>query len=250
MTVLEGAAIAAAGFGAGGINAVVGSGTLLTFPVLLGFGYSPVVANVSNNVGLVAGGLTGTLGYRAELADQRRRALTLVAVSVAGALVGAALLLTLPESTFNAVVPVLIAAALVLVVIQPWLGARLEERRVRRGVHAGRWAPAGVFAIGVYGGYFGGAQGIMLLAVLGIGLTETLQRVNGLKNALAASNNLTAAAVFVFAAPVAWGVAALLAVGSAVGGHIGARVARVLPPAALRVVIVVVGVAAIVKLTA
>jgi uncharacterized membrane protein YfcA len=250
MTVWEGVAIAAAGFGAGGINAAVGSGTLLTFPVLLAFGYSPVVANVSNNVGLVAGGLTGTLGYRAELVDQRRRAVTLVAVSVAGALIGATLLLTLPESTFNAVVPVLIAAALVLVVIQPWLGARLEERRRRRGVHAGRWAPAGVFLVGVYGGYFGGAQGIMLLAILGIGLTETLHRVNALKNALATANNLTAAVVFVFAAPVAWSVAALLAVGSAAGGHIGARLARLLPPAALRVVIVVVGVAAIVKLTA
>ncbi len=249
MTVLEGAAIAAAGLGAGGINAVVGSGTLLTFPVLLAFGYSPVVANVSNNVGLVAGGLTGTFGYRDELADQRRRALTLVAVSVAGALVGATLLLTLPESTFNAVVPVLIAAALVLVVVQPWLAARLDERRRRRGVHPGRWAPAGVFAVGVYGGYFGGAQGIMLLAVLGIGLAETLQRVNALKNALALANNVTAATVFVFAAPVAWGVAALLAAGSAVGGHFGARIGRVLPPAALRVVIVVVGVAAIVKLT-
>jgi uncharacterized protein len=250
MTVWEAVAIAAAGSAAGGINAVVGSGTLLTFPVLLGFGYSPIVANVSNNVGLVAGGLTGTFGYRNELADQRRRALTLVAVSVAGALVGATLLLTLPESAFNAVVPVLIAAALVLVVLQPWLGARLDERRRRRGLHAGRWTPAGVFAVGVYGGYFGGAQGIMLLAILGIGLTEALQRINALKNALAAANNVTAAIVFVFAAPVDWGVAALLAAGSAVGGHFGARVARVLPPGVLRLVIVAVGIAAIVKLTA
>jgi uncharacterized protein len=246
----EAIAIAAAGLGAGTINTVVGSGTLLTFPVLLAFGYSPVVANVSNNVGLVAGGLTGTFGYRDELTGQKRRAYRLVAVSVAGALLGAALLLTLPESTFNAVIPVLIAAALVLVVVQPRLAARLEERRRQRGLHSAGWTPAAVFAVGVYGGYFGGAQGIMLLAVLGIGLTETLQRVNALKNVLGTSNNLTAAIVFVFAAPVDWGVAGLLAAGSAVGGVVGARVARVLPPTALRVVIVVVGIAAIVKLTA
>jgi uncharacterized membrane protein YfcA len=249
MSVWEGIAIAAAGLGAGTINAIVGSGTLLTFPVLLAFGYSPVVANVSNNVGLVAGGLTGTFGYRHELVGQERRAASLVGVSVAGALLGAGLLLTLPASTFEAVVPVLIAAALVLVVMQPWLGARLEERRKRSGRHAANWTPVAVFAVGVYGGYFGGAQGIMLLAILGIGLTETLQRVNALKNALGTANNLTAATVFVFAAPVSWGVAALLAAGSAVGGHFGARLARVLPPTALRVVIVMVGIAAIVKLT-
>ena len=250
MSVWEAIGIAAAGLGAGAINAVVGSGTLLTFPVLVAFGYSPVVANVTNNVGLVPGGLTGTFGYRAELADQRRRVVTLAGFAVAGALLGAVLLLTLPESTFNAVVPVLIAAALVLVVVQPWLGARLAERRRRRGQHAGRWTPLGVFAVGVYGGYFGGAQGIMLLAVLGLGLAESLQRVNALKNALSSANNITAALVFVFAAPVAWSAAALLAVGSAVGGHFGARVARVLPPPVLRVIIVVVGIAAIVKLTA
>ena len=183
----------------------------------MAFGYSPVVANVTNNVGLVAGGLTGTFGYRAELADQRRRAITLAAFAVSGALLGAVLLLTLPESTFNAVVPVLIGAALVLVVVQPWLGARLEERRRRQGVHPGRWTPLGVFAVGVYGGYFGGAQGIMLLAVLGIGLTETLQRVNALKNALSSANNITAACVFVFAAP------GRLGRGRAARGRLGGR---------------------------
>ena len=249
MSAGEAVAIAAAGLGAGAINTVVGSGTLLTFPVLLGFGYPPVVANVSNTVGLVPGGLAGTHGYRAELSGQRRRAVSFAAASVAGALVGAGLLLALPESAFKAVVPYLIAGALALVLAQPWLAARLEARRRRRGFHGSRLTPLALFAIGVYGGYFGAGQGILLLAVLSLGLTETLQRVNALKNVLGTATNLTAAIVFVAAGPVDWAVAALLAAGSTVGGHLGARVARVLPPAALKAAIVAVGVAAIAKLT-
>jgi uncharacterized protein len=249
VTVAEAVAIAAAGLGAGAINTVVGSGTLLTFPVLLGFGYAPVVANVSNTVGLVPGGVTGSIGYRSELAGQKRRAVSLAGASVTGALAGAGLLLALPASTFKVVVPYLIAGALVLVVAQPWLAARLEARRRRRGFSGGRWTPAALFAVGVYGGYFGAGQGILLLAVLGLGLAERLHRVNALKNVLATATNLTAALVFVVLGPVDWGAAALLAVGSTVGGHLGARLARVLPPAALKAAIVVVGIAAIVKLT-
>jgi uncharacterized membrane protein YfcA len=247
MTGWEGVAIAAAGFGAGTINTVVGSGTLLTFPVLLGFGYPPVQANVSNTIGLVPGGLSGTVGYREELAGQRRRSVVLGAATFVGAIVGATLLLTLPASAFKTIVPVFIAGALVLVVLQPWLSRRLESRG---GVHGHWWTPAAVFAVGVYGGYFGAAQGILLLAVLGVSLTETLQRVNALKNVLATLANIVAAVIFVFAADVSWPAAGLIAAGSIVGGQVGARVGRRLPPAALRALIVVVGIAAIVKLTA
>jgi uncharacterized protein len=248
MTPLEAAAIAAAGMGAGVINTVVGSGTLLTFPVLLGFGYSPVVANVSNTVGLVAGGLAGTHGYRAELAGQRRRAVVLGAASVLGGLAGATLLLALPGSAFKAIVPFFIGLALVMVVAQPWITARLDRRQRERGPHGHWWTLPALFGIGLYGGYFGAAQGILLLAVLSLSLSESLQRVNGIKNVLATLTNLVAALVFIVAAHVDWQVAGLLAVGSTVGGLIGSRVARRLPPPALRVVIVAVGVAAILKL--
>jgi uncharacterized membrane protein YfcA len=248
MDVAEGIAIAAAGFGAGTVNTVVGSGTLITFPVLLAFGYAPVQANVSNTVGLVPGGISGTHGYRRELTGQRRRSLVLGSASLAGAVVGAVLLLTLPASAFKAIVPFFIACALVLVVAQPWLSRRLESRR--GGREGGPWTLAGLFATGIYGGYFGAAQGILLLAVLGLALTESLQRINALKNVLATLTNLVAAIVFAIAADVDWGVAALIAAGSIAGGPLGARVGRRLPPAAFRAAIVVVGIAAIVKLTA
>jgi uncharacterized membrane protein YfcA len=249
VSVPEAIAIAAAGFGAGVINTVVGSGTLLTFPVLLGFGYPAVTANVSNTIGLVPGGASGTIGYRAELEGQRRRVISLGIASLTGALTGSILLLTLPASSFARVVPYLIGGAILLIVLQPWISARLDARRRARGFHGAGWTPVGLFLIGVYGGYFGAAQGILLLGVLSIGLVDALQRINALKNVLATGTNLVAAIVFAFAGPVDWGVAALIAAGSLVGGHVGARVARVLPPWALKLAIVLVGTAAILKLT-
>ncbi len=248
MSIWEAIAIGAAGFGAGTINTVVGSGTLLTFPVLLAFGYAPVTANVSNTVGLVAGGFTGAHGYRAELAGQRSRAVRLGVFSVLGAGTGAVLLLAMPSSAFKAIVPVFIGLAVVLVVLQPWLGSRLEARRAR-GVHDGHWLPVSLFGVAVYGGYFGAAQGILLLAVLGLAITESMQRVNGLKNVLATATNLVAALVFVAAAHVDWRVALLIAIGSALGGVVGAPLGRRLPPAALRSLIVAIGLVAIAKLT-
>jgi uncharacterized membrane protein YfcA len=249
MDVPEAIAIAAAGFGAGTVNTVVGSGTLITFPVLIAFGYPPVQANVSNTIGLVPGGLSGTHGYRAELEGQGRRSRVLGVASVIGAVVGAALLLTLPASAFKAIVPFFIAIAVVLIVLQPWLLAQVEKRQHHRP-HGGPWTAAGLFAIGVYGGYFGAGQGILLLAVLGLAIAESLQRVNALKNVLATLTNLVAAVIFAVAADVDWRVALLIAVGSVLGGVLGAQIGRRLPPAALRAVIVVVGVVAIVKLTA
>jgi uncharacterized protein len=246
---LECVLVLAAGIFAGAINTVVGSGTRVTFPVLLAIGYGPVVANVSNTLGLVPGSVSGAIGYRGELAGQRRRVLVLGTASLLGGIAGAVLLLSLPGSAFEAIVPVLIALALVLVVAQPRLTRLLAERRVARP-HGGPPLWAGVFGTGVYGGYFGAAQGVILLALLGIAIPDDLQRLNALKNVLAGIVNGVAAVVFVFAASVAWLPALLLAVSSAAGGQLGARIGRSLSAPVLRGVIVVVGVAAIVQLLA
>jgi uncharacterized membrane protein YfcA len=247
VSVPEAIAILAAGAVAGMVNVVVGSGTLVTFPVLLGFGYAPVVANVSNTVGLVPASLAGAFGYRRELRGQRRRAVPLVGASLAGGTAGAALLLTLPASAFRAIVPVFIAIALGLIVFQPGLGRRLARRRPARDA-PGPWTTAGVLCSGVYGGYFGAAQGILLLALLGLGVDDQLQRINALKVVLVGVVNLIAGIVFIAAARVHWAPAALIAVGSIIGGTVGARVGRRLPVVWLRALIVAVGVAAIVRL--
>jgi uncharacterized membrane protein YfcA len=248
MSLLHALAIFGAGIVAGTINTVVGSGTLFTFPVLLAFGYAPVVANVSNTVGLVPGSVSGALGYRQELAGQTRRGLPLAIASAVGAAVGSVLLLTLPASAFKTIVPVFIVIALVLIVLQPRLSRAVRARRREGPVHAGPLATLAVFGSGVYGGYFGAAQGILLLAILGLALDDDLQRINALKVVLAGLVNLIAGLIFVFAADVAWLPALLIAVGSTVGGVIGARGGRRLPPWALRAVIIVVGIVAIVRL--
>ncbi|WP_214409978.1 sulfite exporter TauE/SafE family protein [Sphaerisporangium fuscum] len=248
MTPWEVAGVLAAGVAAGGINAVVGSGSLITFPTLVAMGYPPIVANVSNNVGLVAGGVSGVLGYREELKGQSERLLRLGAASVLGSLAGGLLLLALPAEAFRVIVPVLIALACVLVVAQPRLNVWIAERRETAHPHGGPWLWAGVFAAGVYGGYFGAAQGVVLIGLLGIFLDEHLQRVNAAKNLLSLLVNTTAAVLFALIAPVDWWVALLIAVGSLVGGFFGARVGRKLPSRVLRGIIVCVGVVAIVKL--
>jgi uncharacterized membrane protein YfcA len=233
---------------AGTINTVVGSGTLITFPVLLAFGYAPVVANVTNTLGLVPGSAAGAYGYREELSGQWRRTGRLACASVLGGVTGAVALLVLPASAFKAIVPVFIAVALVLVVVQPRLAAWLAGRGSQPTGRAGWVVMLAVYGTGVYGGYFGAAQGILLLAILGLGLNEGLQRVNAVKNVLAGLVNLVAAILFIFIADIAWLPALLIAVGATAGGVIGARVGRRLPPAVLRGVIVVVGVSAIAQL--
>jgi uncharacterized membrane protein YfcA len=244
---LEAVAILLAGVAAGTINVVVGSGTLITFPILLTVGFPPVVANVSNTIGLVPGSLSGVVGYRRELRDQRHRLLQLSLASLAGGILGAIALLELPEGAFEAIVPVFIVLALVLIVLQPRLAKRLAERRPREG-RPGPVTTAAVVGTGIYGGYFGAAQGILLLGILGISLPEDLQHVNAVKNLLAMLVNLVSGIVFAFVAPVDWGAAGLIAAGSIVGGALGARYGRRLPPTALRAIIVVVGTVAIVRL--
>jgi uncharacterized membrane protein YfcA len=229
----------------------VGSGTLVTFPTLLAIGFPAVTANVSNTLGLVPGSLSAAVGYRRELAGQRPRLLRLGAASVLGGVTGAVLLLVLPDGAFDAIVPVLIALGCILVVLQPAISrrvaARAESRGVERPLHGAPWVWVAVYAAGVYGGYFGAAQGVLLMAILGVGLTETMQRNNGTKNVLALLVNLVAAVVFTIVADVDYEVAGLIAVGSVIGGQIGATFGRRLPSWALRGFIVVVGVAALVQ---
>jgi uncharacterized membrane protein YfcA len=314
---LQALAIFAAGLAAGTINTVVGSGTLITFPTLLAFGYPPVLANVSNNVGLVPGVASGVHGYRAELEGQRRRIIRLGSASACGGLVGAILLLVLPAEAFKAIVPALIGVAVVMVLIQPRLARWMARRQVARsagragdgdlaaqadGADPGSRPPADadhgaggaggaggtggngaagragaatavgvlpatgissradaiggpvlwalVFCAGVYGGYFGAAQGVLLIGMLGIAFTDSLQRINAVKNVLAGLVNGLAAIVFIALTHIDWGVAGLIAAGSIIGGQVGARIGRRLPPWGLRLVIVCVGVAALVKLLA
>jgi uncharacterized protein len=242
------AAIAAAGMAAGAINTLVGSGTLITFPVLLAFGYSPVTANVSNTIGLVPGSVSGAIGYRRELEGQRARTLRFAVASVLGGITGAVLLLVLPASAFETIVPAFIAIALVAVALQPRLDRLVAEHRPPPDAHGTGLPRVLVYVAGVYGGYFGAAQGILLLAILGLALPDDLQRVNALKNVLAGVVNGVAALVFIVVADVAWGPAALIAAGSVVGAQLAARYGRRLSPQTLRGVIVVVGIAAIVQL--
>lgn len=243
------AAVFVAGVGAGTVNTIVGSGTLITFPVLLAVGYPPVLANVTNTVGLTPGSVAGAYGYRAELAGQGRRLVVLGIVSLLAALAGGVLLLKLPAAAFRGIVPLLIAIALVLVVVQPRLAARLAQPdKPRAGGRTG--LHLGVFGSGVYGGYFGAAQGVLLIAILGVFLDESLQRINAAKNVLAAVVNGTAAVLFIFVTDVAWSAAVLIAVGAVLGGLLGASIGRRIPAPLLRGVIVVVGSAAIVKIVA
>ncbi|AXE83426.1 sulfite exporter TauE/SafE family protein [Streptomyces sp. Go-475] len=251
MTPWEMAAVLAAGTGAGAVNAVVGSGTLITFPVLLAAGLPPVTATVSNGLGLVPGSISAAIGYREELRGQGRRVALLGIGAALGGLAGAVLLLTLPAAAFERIVPVLVGLALVLVACQPWIA-----RRVRRRREAGRpgrrdGGPllfTGLTLASVYGGYFSAAQGIIYVSLMGMLLDETLQRLNAVKNVLAAVVNTVAALLFLFFADFDWTAVVLIAAGSALGGLIGARTGRRFSPAVLRTLIVSVGTAALVHL--
>jgi uncharacterized protein len=258
----EAVVIALAGTAAGAINAAVGSGTLITFPTLVALGFPPLVANVSNNIGLVPGGFAGAWGYRRELGGHLPTLRRLIPCSALGGAAGALLLLVLPAEAFETIVPVLIALALVMVVLQTRLSAAVTARQGAAAAASrtsSRWPDSrgmgvglgiGTFAAGVYGGYFGAAQGVLLIGVLGLLLTDSLQTANGLKNVLSSVVNAIAAVTFVIVAPdrVNWTIVLLIAVGSTIGGLIGAEVGRRLPAPVLRGVIVVVGLIAVVRL--
>lgn len=240
MTPVEALAIIAVGLAAGTLNTIVGSGSLITFPTLLALGYPPLIANVSNTVGLVPGSISGAIGYRRELIGQRDRVTRLAISGGMGGLAGGLLLLVLPSTSFERVVPYLILLATALVAIGPRLSRAMASRRASGGDHEPALL-ASVFATGIYGGYFGAAQGVILIALFGVFLTDDIQRLNAAKNAVAAVVNAVAAILFLIVAPVDLGVAVLIAIGSILGGQLGARVGRRLPATALRGAIIAVG---------
>ena len=259
MSPFEIVAIFLAGVAAGTINTIVGSGTLVTFPTLLAFGYPPVVATMSNAIGLVPGNVSGTWGYRRELKGQGPRLRWQIPASFLGAITGAWLLLHLPESTFQKVVPVLLVIALILVVVQPRLQIALRRRAEAAGRdHAvmgrGQFVLLiiGTYLVGIYGGYFAAAQGILLVGVMGALLAESMQRINAAKNMLVLIVNVVAATAYTIVAydRIAWAAAGLIAVGSLIGGFTGAGVGRKLSPVALRAAIVVLGLIALWRLLA
>jgi uncharacterized protein len=256
VTPLEAVLLLAAAVGAGAMNAVVGAGTLITFPTLLALGYPPVVANVSNTVGLVPGAVTGAYAFRATLRGRWGLVRRLVLATAVGGLTGGALLLALPPGAFELVVPPLLLLSGVLAAIQPRVAAAVTRRKVRRGepdtgpvdptdrVHVEPLLLAGVAATGIYGGYFGAAQGVILLALLGVFVEGGMTQVNGIKNILAGVANLVSALLFIAIADVDWRVAGIVAVGATVGGGLGGRYGRRLPAPALRALVVTIAFAA------
>jgi len=259
----------------GAVNTVAGGGSLLSFPALLALGYSPLVANVTNTLGVVPSSAGGVVGYRRELAGQGRNWVLLAAVCVVGGLLGAWLLLVLPASSFEAAVPLLIATAALLTLAQPWLARRMGGQSRPRPLAvpaaaatpgAGTRAPGpgtlaprepdptplykrwpllvAVLLISVYGGYFGAAIGVLLIAVLGLFLRDTLQRTNALKTSLTVVVNATASVAFAIFGPVVWSMAAVLAGTTMVGGMLGALIARRLSDQALRLAVVAIGLGA------
>ena len=252
MSILEAFLIMLAGVGAGTINTIVGSGTLITFPTLLFFGYPPLVANMSNNVGLLPGGLSGVYGYRRELAGYGAVVRRLVPLSVAGGLTGALLLLVLPSSVFDAVVPALIGLGVLLVIFGPRLQAAARARHAEQESSLRRaLLLLAVLGSGVYGGYFGAAQGVIMMGFLTMLMPISLQSLTAIKNVLVPIVNLVAAVVFISLrwSQIDWAAAGLIGGGSLMGGFIGAGVGRRLPSPVLRGVIITVGLIAIAKLT-
>jgi uncharacterized protein len=252
MSIWEMLAVFGAGISAGAINTVVGSGTLLTFPVLLATGLPPVTATVSNALGLIPGSISGAIGYRKELAGQGRRVLRPAVGALIGGLTGATLLMTLPSTAFETIVPVLIALALILVISQPRISKAVQRRREHNGTTArsdgGPLLFVALMLASVYGGYFTAAQGIIYLCLMGMLLDDTMQRLNAVKNVLAAVVNSVAALFFLFVADFDWTAVVLIAAGSALGGQIGATVGRRLSPTVLRGLVVAVGTVAVVEL--
>ena len=250
MELLSGLITFIAGLWAGTINAVVGSGTLVTFPVLIALGITPVVASMSNAMGLVAGAAAGAWGYRRELAGRGRQLLQLLPASLLGGITGAWLLLHLPEKVFHYVAPVLLVLALLMVIFQPRLQAWVR-RREENPEHAIKDKNHGVLLVvlvylaGVYGGYFVAAQGILLVGILGVFMTGTIQNANAMKNFLVLGVNMAVSYMLFAFDRINWIVVALIAVSSTIGGLVGSKVGRRLPPTVLRGVIFILGLVAL-----
>jgi uncharacterized protein len=241
--------VLAAGLGAGVLTTTVGVASLLSFPVLIALGIPPVVANASNTVGLVPGALSGSFGYRAELREEPAVTVRVLLTCAVGAVAGAVLLLALPSTVFESVAPWLILFACLLVGVQPTVSGWVRRRRTGARAHVPRrsMSPATTFfalLTGTYGGYFGAGAGVMMVAVLGLGLDLELRVVNALKTLALLAANLVATLIFVVVADLDWAVIGLLATGSVVGGYVGARIGRRLPPTVFRLLVVAAGVVA------
>jgi uncharacterized protein len=254
VTPVDALLIASAGVAAGVINAVVGAGTLMTFPILLLLGYPPVIANVSNTIGLVPGGVMASIGYRSTLAGRGPLVRRLLVATSVGGLLGGGLLVLLPDRAFGFIVPWLLLLAAALAALQPRIAAAVGLRRAARGITAGPPGTTsravgpglllGILLTGVYGGYFGAAQGVMLLVILGLAIGGPLNELNGVKNILSGTANLVSSLLFIAIAEVDWAVAGLIAIGSTIGGGLGGRYGRRLPSSALRVLLVGIAVVA------
>lgn len=250
---LGGAALLAGGATlAGAVNAVAGGGSLISFPALLVVGYPALTANITNTVALCPGYVGGTIGYRRELEGQRTRAVALALTSVAGALVGSFLLLVSSPELFERIVPYLILVACALLAVQRPLAAAVQ-RRTGRDDRSSPWTSvvplhATQFVAAVYGAYFGAGLGIMLLAILGIFISDTLQRLNALKGVMSLIINVVGAVYFAIFADVVWVAVAIMAVASLIGGRVGVAMARRLDDQALRWMVVVFGVVVAIRL--
>ncbi|EMY35946.1 hypothetical protein D477_002054 [Arthrobacter crystallopoietes BAB-32] len=249
MDLVQSAIIALAGLWAGTINSIVGSGTLVTFPVLVALGIAPVTATISNAMGLIAGNVGGVFGYRRELRGLSGTLKVLLPASLLGGITGAALLLRLPEEVFAVAAPFLIVVALLFVVFQPRLQAWVRERQAAQARTQSRpWVLLFlVYFAGVYGGYFVAAQGVLLVGILGVFLHGSLQQANAVKNVLVLGVNIIAAISYmVFAFDrINWWVVLVIAVSSLAGSLVGAAVGRRLKPVVLRGIIVVLGLVAL-----
>jgi uncharacterized membrane protein YfcA len=244
VTVAQGVLAAGAGFLAGAINAVAGGGSLISFPALVAIGYPSLTANVTNAVAVLPGYVGGSLAYRRELSGQQARARLLGAVTIVGALAGAAVLLAGSEAAFELIAPFLVLVACVLLALQPRLARMARRRRQGANGEISRGALVGQFVVSVYGGYFGAGLGIMMMAVLGMFLEDGLHEINALKGLLSLIVGVAAAFFFAVLGPVAWGAAGAVAVGSLAGGHAGVGLARRLSSDALRAAVIVFGLAA------
>ena len=236
-----------AGLGAGLFNGAAGSGTLISFPVLLALGYPAIVANVTSTLGIWPGYLGSVAGWRGEIVQPRDHFRSLAPLTVLGAAIGAILLLTTPSSAFTGLAPWLVLFASLLFALGPtlarWLGGEesaLQTRPIALGI--------GMFLAAVYGGYFGAAMGVIMLAVLGLTLPGTLARASGIRAVLSVLANGVAAIVFIIHGHLQWEAVGMLAIGSLVGGYVGAALARKLPTSILRAIVVAVGLATGIRL--
>ena len=232
--------VALVGVAAGAVNGVVGSGTLLTYPLLLSMGLPPVIANGSNTVGLSFGGVSAAVAYREELRPRARVLVVPTILAMVGGAIGAMLVVRLPPEVFEFVVPWLIVGAVLLVAFQPLIGRQLQRMK-HHPHHAARELPLWTTLVGIYAGYFGAGQGVMYMAILGLRYDDDIQQVNAAKNLFAPLGNIAAALVFIWSGMLSWPYAVAIFFGSLVGAYYGARFARRIPTAVLRAIIIVIG---------